>query len=101
MPTIPSLTSLTAIDLSKLELPKVELPKFDLPKLELPKVDVPKVELPDVTLPSVDRVAAVARDAAYVGIGAAVLTVQQAQVRRRELQAAVKKVADRVVAAVG
>lgn len=36
-----------------------------------------------------DKVVAVARDAAYIAIGFGVLTFQQAQVRRREIERAV------------
>ncbi len=36
-----------------------------------------------------DKVVAVARDAAYIAIGFGVLTFQQAQVRRREIEKAV------------
>ncbi len=51
------------------------LPTLDqLLKFEVPGVDV-------------DRLAAVAKDAAYVAVGFGVLTVQKAQVRRRELTA--------------
>ncbi len=41
-------------------------------------------DLPGV---DVDRLAAVAKDAAYVAVGFGVLAVQRAQVRRRELTA--------------
>lgn len=51
-----------------------QLLKFDIPNFDIPGVDV-------------DRLAAVAKDAAYVAVGFGVLTVQKAQVRRRELTA--------------
>jgi hypothetical protein len=98
MATFPS------VDLSKFELPKLdlskmpkfELPKFELPTFELPRFEMPRFEMPDVEIPEipevdVDRIAGLARDAAYVGIGLAVLSVQQAQVRRREAQASFDK----------
>jgi hypothetical protein len=93
MATFPS------VDLSKFELPKLDLskmPKFELPKFELPTFEMPRFEMPDVEIPEipevdVDRIAGLARDAAYVGIGLAVLSVQQAQVRRREAQASFDK----------
>jgi hypothetical protein len=46
---------------------------------QLLNFDLPGIE--------VDRLAAVAKDAAYVAVGFGVLTVQRAQVRRRELTA--------------
>lgn len=73
-PTFPS------IDLSKFDLSKLDLSKLDLSKLDLsglPRIDVPGVDT--------DKVLGLLRDAAYVVIGFGVLTVQQAQVRRREL----------------
>jgi hypothetical protein len=93
MATFPS------VDLSKFELPKLDLskmPKFELPKFELPTFEMPRFEMPDVEIPEilevdVDRIAGLARDATYVGIGLAVLSVQQAQVRRREAQASFDK----------
>jgi len=59
-----------------------DLPSFDLSKLDLSKIDTSK-------LPTIDteRITGLVRDAAYVVIGATVLAVQQAQVRRRELTA--------------
>ena len=93
MATFPSVDlskfELPKFDVSKFELPKFEMPKFELP--ELPEVDLPKFELPELPDVDVDRIAGFARDAAYVGIGLAVLTVQQAQVRRREAQASFDK----------
>jgi hypothetical protein len=54
--------------------PKIDFTQLDLSKLEIPGVDT-------------DQVVAALRDAAYITIGFGVLTVQQAQVRRRELVA--------------
>ena len=74
MPSFPS------IELPKFELPKFELPDFELPRFELPNFELPKVELPELPdLPSVDQVLGVARDAVYVGIGLAVMTVERVQ----------------------
>lgn len=83
----------TKIDWSAIDLPKIDLPKIDLPKVDLPKVQVPKVDVGGVELPEVDtdRLVGLARDAAYVSIGLGVLAVQQAQVRRRELQRSVER----------
>ena len=70
-PTFPSF-DLSSFDLSKIDLSKFDLSKFDLSKFEVAGIDT-------------DKVLGVLRDAAYVAIGFGVLTVQQAQVRRREL----------------
>jgi hypothetical protein len=75
IPTFPS------IDLSKLDLSKLDLSKLALSKFEIAGVDT-------------DKVLGVLRDAAYVVIGFGVLTVQQVQVRRREL---VNNVSDQAV----
>ena len=75
---------LTRLDLGAIEFPKVEFPKVEFPKVEFPKVEFPKVDLPD--LEGLDeKVTAVAKDAAYITIGLAVLALQSSQVRRREL----------------
>ncbi|MGD9999841.1 MAG: hypothetical protein AB7L17_19495 [Ilumatobacteraceae bacterium] len=60
-------------------------PAFDFSKLDLGKLDLGKY-LPTGQADEVaTKLAGIARDAAYVVIGFGVLTVQQAQVRRREL----------------
>ena len=83
----------TTIDLSRLDVRNVALPKFDMPKFDvrnvaLPKFDMPKFdmpEIPNVDLPvDAERVAGLARDAAYVGVGAVVVVAQQADERLRE-----------------
>jgi hypothetical protein len=76
MATVPTFPS---IDLSKLDLSKLDFGRLDLSKVKLPTVDRSALDT--------DKVVAVLRDAAYVVIGFGVLTVQQAQVRRRELVA--------------
>jgi hypothetical protein len=107
----PTKIDLTRFDLRKLDLPRSALPKFEMPKFEMPKfemprfpkVDVPfelpKLERPAVDLP-LDRLAGLARDAAYVGVGAAVVTAKAADERRRALTeqvtARVRKVVDTV-----
>jgi hypothetical protein len=70
--------------------PSIDLTKIDLSKIDLTKIDLTGV---DVKLPEIDtdRVVNFARDAAYVGIGFGVLAVQQAQVRRREVQSTVER----------
>lgn len=74
---------LADFDLSKVEWPKFELP--ELPKFDLPKFDLPKVDLPDVDLPTVEQIAGFARDAAYVGIGLAVMTAERLQALQEQL----------------
>ena len=76
------------------KLPTFELPKlpFELPSLsDLPTIDLAACTRPE--LPSFEQVAGVARDAAYVGVGLAVMTVER-------LQAAGAKVAELVTAGV-
>ncbi len=82
----------TRIDLTRFDVRNIELPTVELPKVELPK-------LPEIDLP-VDRVAGLARNAAYAGVGAVMITAQKADERRRELtdqvSTQVRKVADAV-----
>jgi hypothetical protein len=97
---MPSFTApnLPKFDLPKFDLPKLDLSKFDVTKLDLPKFDLPKLDLPTFDVPEidVDRVAGVVRDAAYVGIGLAVLAVQRVQTARRDATASVERQARRV-----
>ena len=81
-------------EMPKFEMPKLEMPKFDLPKVDLPKFDFPKFEMPKFEMPKVpqvdmpadfERAAGLARDAAYAGVGAVVITAQKVDERRREL----------------
>ena len=96
---------LTKIDLTRFDVRKFDLPKFDMPKMDLPKVDLPKMDLPKFELPELpvdaDRMIDLARDAAYAGVGVAVVTVQKLDAQRRELTdqvtAQVRKVVDSVV----
>jgi hypothetical protein len=76
IPTFPSI-DFTKLDISKLDITKLDISKFDLSKFDLSKFGVPGVDA--------DKVRGLVRDAAYVVIGFGVLTVQQVQVRRREL----------------
>ena len=62
--------------------PRFEMPDFKIPELSFPSFELPKLDLPDVDLPSAEQVAAFARDAAFVGVGLAVMTAERA----RELQ---------------
>ncbi len=77
---------LTKLDLTKLDLTRLDVRKMDLPKFEMPNVDLPKLEMPNVELPAdMERVAGFARDAAYAGVGVAVVTMQKLDEQRREL----------------
>jgi hypothetical protein len=100
----PTKIDLTRFDVRKMEFPKVDLPKVELPKMDLPKVDFPKFDFPKFEMPELpveaDRMIGLARDAAYAGVGAAVVTVQKLDAQRRELTdqvtAQVRKVVDSV-----
>jgi hypothetical protein len=72
---------------SVLNLPKIDLSKLDVSKIDLSKLDLTAIRqsLPDLPSVDTDQVVEVLRDAAYIAIGFGVITVQQAQVRRREL----------------
>ena len=87
------------IDLTKIDLTRFDVRKFDMPKFDLPQVDMPKFELPELPVDA-DRVIGFARDAAYAGVGVAVLTVQKLDAQRRELTdqvtTQVRKVVDSV-----
>lgn len=90
------------IDMSKFDLPEFDMARFDVRNVDVSKFDLPKFdlpELPDFDVP-VDRVAAMARDAAYVGVGAVVVTAQKVDERRREMTdqvtAQVRKIVDAV-----
>ena len=78
--------------------PSSSCPSSSCPTFDLPKFDLPKFDLPDVDLPTaVEQVVGFARDAAYVGVGLAVMTVErlqalQQQLRRASLNAGVAKV---------
>jgi hypothetical protein len=76
IPTFPS------FDFTKLDFTKLDPKKLDLSKLDLSKLDLSKLEIAGI---DTDKVLGVLRDAAYVVIGFGVLTVQQVQVRRRDL----------------
>ncbi len=90
---------LTKIDLTRFDVRKMDMPKFDMPKFDMPQVDMPKFELPELPVDA-DRVIGLARDAAYAGVGVAVLTVQKLDAQRRELTdqvtTQVRKVVDSV-----
>ncbi len=87
------------INLTKLDLTRFDVRNLDLPKFDLPKVDLPKFEIPELPADA-DRVVGLARDAAYAGVGVAVVTVQKLDAQRRELTnqitAQVRKAVDSV-----
>jgi len=85
---MPSFPNLPSFDFSKLDLSKLDLSKLDLSKFDLSKIPTPDLsKLRDLNVAGVDgeKVLGILRDAVYVAIGFGVLTVQQIQVRRREL----------------
>jgi hypothetical protein len=74
------------------EVERIVVPHLPLPsRIDLTKVDIRAIvpnALRNLPLPEVDadRVVAVAKDAGYTAVGAAVLAFQRAQVRRREFE---------------
>ena len=84
-----NLTDLKNFDLEQLDPTKLDLTRFDLRNVDLPKFDteqLPSLDLPEFEMPAeATRVVEFARDAAYVGVGAVVVTAQKADDRRREL----------------
>jgi hypothetical protein len=85
----PTKIDLTRFDVRNIDLPKFDVPNIDLRQVDLPKFEVPTFEMPAVDLPElpvdVDRLAGFARDAAYAGVGAAVVTVKKFDEQRREM----------------
>jgi len=69
--------------------PTIDFSNFDLESLK--QLDPRKIEWRKIEVPNLDRhkLVEAVRDAAYVTVGFGVLAVQQAQVRRRELAAAI------------
>lgn len=67
--------------LKRIELPKVDVPRFQMPAFQMPAFERPAFELPVDT----DRIAELARDAAYVGVGAIVVVAQQADETARSV----------------
>ena len=97
------------LDLKRLDPTKLDLTRFDIRKLDIRKLEMPtfdpdrrtSAEPPTFELPA-DATQAVelARDAAYAGVGAVVVTVQKAEDLRRQLTDRVttrgRKLIDRV-----
>ena len=80
MPTMPKLPTF--------ELPKLpfDLPTIDLSSFELPKLSTLTESLPEFPeLPTFEQVADAARDAAYVGVGLAVMTFERWQAAGEKL----------------
>ena len=72
------------------------LPKFELPKFDLPKIDLPKIDLSEIELPTGEQLVGCARNAAYVGVGLAVETVERVQALQQQLLDTVKAGVDKV-----
>jgi hypothetical protein len=53
-----------------------------MPTMTFPTIEMPKIDLPEI---DADRIANLARDAAYISVGFGVLAFQKTQVRRQEL----------------
>lgn len=86
----------------RVNFPTIKLPTFDLPTIDLPTIDLPRFELPEVSLPSVDlpsaeQIGAFARDAAHVGVGLAVMTVERLRALQTQLVELVTTSATNVV----
>lgn len=92
MPTLPRLADLPALrDFPSLDFTRLDLRGIKLPEIKRPDVTSASIPRPELPAVDVDRAVGIARDAAYVGVGLTVLAVQQAQVRRRELQAGLER----------
>lgn len=65
--------------------PSIDLSRFDVAALasQLSRPEMPAIDT--------ERLTGLARDAAYVSIGLGVLTIQQTQVRRRELRSELER----------
>jgi hypothetical protein len=74
----------TKIDLTRFDVRNVEMPKFEMPKFDMPKFDMPAAELPELPV-DFGRVADFARDAAYAGLGVAVVAAHKLDEQRRQL----------------
>jgi len=95
---------LTELDLGRFDVRRIEFPSVEMPDVEMPRLpDMPDFEMPQlpaIDVP-VDRVAGLARDAAYAGVGVVVITAQRADERRRELTDQVTTRVRQLVDAVG
>ena len=83
IPTTPPVTVpvFRGFDVGRLDVSKLRLPTFRLPKL-VPDAG-PNVDLPNFDL---ERVAELARDTAYAGLGMVVLAAEKVDARRRQVR---------------
>lgn len=77
--------------------PNFKFPSFDLPTFEIPGIDLTKLDMKknieaarDNTKRAVEIATNLTKDVAYVTVGSGVLALQQVQVRRREVAAAIQ-----------
>ena len=91
----PTQLDLTRFDIRKLDIRKLEMPTFDPDRPA--GAEAPKFELPAEATQAVE----LARDAAYAGVGAVVVTVQKADDLRRQLAARVATQGRKLVDSVG
>jgi hypothetical protein len=87
------------------ELKQFDVTEFGRSKIDLTRWDVrtpklPTFEFSHVGLPQFDRLTGLARDAAYAGFGATVVTVQKLDDQRRELTDQVNAQVRKLVATV-
>lgn len=87
------------LDLTKIDLTRLDVRRLDLRQLDVRRLDLAKFDRPELSVDA-DRVLGLAREAAYAGVGVAVVGVQMFDARRRELTdqltAQVRKVVDAV-----
>ena len=81
----------------RMATPSFKLPKFDIPSFEIPGIDLTKLDIKknieaavDTSKRAVEIATNLTKDVAYVTVGSGVLALQQVQVRRREMAAAVQ-----------
>lgn len=76
----------------RMATPNFKLPTFEIPGIDLTKLDIKKnIEAArDNTKRAVEIATNLTKDVAYVTVGSGVLALQQVQVRRREMAAAVQ-----------
>jgi hypothetical protein len=65
-------------------MPSFTLPSFSLP-FDLPTFELPRFELPAVELPSLEQVTTLTRDAALVGVGLTVMSLDRLQALSAQL----------------
>lgn len=77
LPTTVGTNITNAMDAAMKRLDLTALPTFELPRFDMPKFDMPALPIDG------QRVAELARDAAYVGVGAAVVVAKEIDERVR------------------